>query len=255
MDIKKGILITLICFGLVGFISSAQEEKTSPEISADIDVVSELNVGMDSVPQVSEDIGIVIEGQDFGKWISPIVYEGRAYLPVRFLAELLGTAVFWNEDERTIELGEKDKGIGVNVYEYEDRFNSEYTTDEDILNINGDKGEYGIVFRKDFGDSGSDSAGYINYAAIVKPYGAYQKFGGAIHLENDTNADEVLFKFYENYARETLIKEIRVKRGERVDFEIDIPGVQSIYIYQRSEDRIEKYSDPVKMVIMEPYFK
>ena len=147
MDMKKTTFIILVCVGLMHFVSFAQEEKTSPELSKIIGDVSEMTRDTDISPKLSEDIGIEIDGKDFGKLISPIIYEGRAYLPVRFLAEMLGMAVFWNEDEKTIELGEKDHAVDVSIYEYENRFNSEYTTDEEILDINGEKGEYGIVFR------------------------------------------------------------------------------------------------------------
>lgn len=47
------------------------------------------------------DMQLVINGQERIK-ISPILYEGRSYLPVRYLSENLGYKVDWDEDTSTI---------------------------------------------------------------------------------------------------------------------------------------------------------
>lgn len=205
--------------------------------------------------QINEQINVYIDGEQAGEEYTPIIYEGRAYMPIRAVSDKLGINIYWNEEQKSIELGAKKDATPIKASDYEDRFYSEFTSDKELLTLNGKGSDNGIIFRRDYGDFGDYEGGYVNYAAIVKPGGGYTKFGGTIRMENNTNAEKVLFKFYENYVEDRLIKEIEVKRGEDVQFEIDISGVDKLFIYQRSEDRLEKFSDPVKMVIAEPYFK
>jgi len=244
----RAALVSLIICSYALMASYAQE-KAQGDTGA--------SVSRDTGASVSRDIGVKVNGNDESIELRPIIYNGSAYLPVRLLMEKLGVDIVWNEDENAIEIGRKKEESLVSVQSYENRFNSEYTTDDEILNMYGIDGEYecAILFRKDYGDMYSASSGYINYSAVLKPGGSYSSFSGTIVMENTTNAKQVLFKFYEDYASDKLIKEIEVTRGEMVEFEIDISGVQTIYIYQRSEDRIEKYSDPVKMAILNPKFK
>ncbi|AHM57022.1 hypothetical protein EAL2_c17270 [Peptoclostridium acidaminophilum DSM 3953] len=204
---------------------------------------------------INEQINVYIDGEQAGEEFAPIIYEGRAYMPIRAVSEKLGIKIYWNEEQKSIELGAKKDAYQLTAADYEDRFYSEFTSDKELLTLGGNSSDYGIIFRRDYGDFGDYEGGYVNYAAVVKPGGNHTKFGGTIRMENNTNAEKVLFKFYENYVEDRLIKEIEVKRGEDVQFEIDISSVDKLYIYQRSEDRLEKFSDPVKMIIAEPYFK
>ncbi len=61
---------------------------------------------------LAHDIKFVVDGEsweatDGGVKQSPIVYNGKTYLPVRALGEALGVAVDWDNDTRTVYLGEK----------------------------------------------------------------------------------------------------------------------------------------------------
>jgi len=75
--------------------------------------------GVVAAPAVQEitanlatDIKITLNGNAWtpkdadGSTMAPIVYNGRTYLPVRAIGEALGVKVDWNNDTRTVILGE-----------------------------------------------------------------------------------------------------------------------------------------------------
>ncbi|MBE6704088.1 MAG: hypothetical protein E7583_02385 [Ruminococcaceae bacterium] len=71
------------------------------------------SVVKDIKAQLRPDFTIVIDGkkQNFknvkGEKVYPILYEGTTYLPVRAIGELMGKTVYWYEDEKRIELTDK----------------------------------------------------------------------------------------------------------------------------------------------------
>ncbi len=60
--------------------------------------------------ELRPDFTIVIDGQEMvfknaqGEVVSPVLYDGTTYLPVRAIGELMGKTVYWYEDEKRIEL-------------------------------------------------------------------------------------------------------------------------------------------------------
>ena len=68
---------------------------------------------------INYDIQIKLNGERFkpvnesGKPLSPIIYEGRSYLPVRVLSEALGFAVDWNDASKTIIINNSDSNLGI----------------------------------------------------------------------------------------------------------------------------------------------
>ncbi len=71
------------------------------------------SVVKDIKAQLRPDFTVVIDGkkQNFknvkGEKVYPILYEGTTYLPVRAIGELMGKTVYWYEDEKRIELTDK----------------------------------------------------------------------------------------------------------------------------------------------------
>lgn len=46
-----------------------------------------------------------------GDTVYPMLYEGTTYLPVRAIGELMGKTVYWYEDDKLIELKDKDTTV------------------------------------------------------------------------------------------------------------------------------------------------
>jgi hypothetical protein len=54
---------------------------------------------------------IYVEGEKFVSENPPVVIEGRTYLALRDTAEALNIEVYWNGDERKVEIGERKKTV------------------------------------------------------------------------------------------------------------------------------------------------
>jgi hypothetical protein len=124
----------------------------------------------------------------------------------------------------------------------------QFTTDQSLLMVNDVQYKSGIVY------TGTD--GYYEYSGFVYPNGKYQKFGGVACMEdNDGSTEEVIIKIRENDYQGEVLKEITLESGESIPFEIDIPGVKTLYFQNLVSDRTPKSTNPDIMMIAEPYFQ
>jgi hypothetical protein len=184
---------------------------------------------------------------DDGSRLYPISYKGRTYLPVRALANALSVAVDYDSETKTVYLGERER-IPLEGKDYMKNYTSQFSTDKDQLLVNGKQYEWGIVY------TGTD--GYYEYSGFIYPNGKYQKFGGVACFEDqDDSTDEVIIKIRENDYQGKVLKEITVKKGESIPFEIDIPKLKTLYVQNLIYDRVPKSTNPDIMMIAEPYFK
>lgn len=98
MNIFKKIILTtsIITVGAMAVVGAAELTK---KIEA----------------HINPELKITIDGEDYvareedGRIVPPIIYEGRTYLPVRFIAEEAGMGVAWNEETKTVILERKSK--------------------------------------------------------------------------------------------------------------------------------------------------
>lgn len=196
---------------------------------------------------------IKLNGSDFtpigadGNQIRPIIYKSTTYLPVRAIGEALSIAVDYDGKTHTVYLGERDR-IPVEGKDYENNYTSQYSTDLSQLAANGKEYKWGIVY--------TGKAGYYEFSGFVYPNGNYQKFGGVACMEDiDNSTNEVIIKIRENDYQGRVLKQLTVKKGESIPFEIDIPEIKTIYIQNLVSDRDPKSTNPDIMMIAEPYFK
>lgn len=236
---NKKLVALVICFvfllgisaGTVGAVAANEEIKAILNYTLQI----KLN-GNDYTPR-NED----------GSYIYPISYNGRTYLPVRALADALSIAVYYDDINKIVYLGERDR-IPLDGKDFMKNYTSQFSIDESQLVVNGKQYKCGIVY--------TGTAGYYEFSGFVYPNEKYQKFGGVACMEDeDGSTDEVIIKIRENDYQGKVLKEITVKKGESIPFEINIPKLKTLYIQNLVSDRVPKSTDPDKMMIADPYFK
>lgn len=233
---KTSFLVLCLVFLLgvsLGAVGAANQEEVKAVINYELKM--KLN-GLDFAPL----------GAD-GKVIRPLVYQGSSYLPVRAIAQALSVAVDYDPATQTIYLGEK----GMTPLEgkhFEHLWSCQLSFDKSQLLVNKKQYQSGILY------TGKD--GFSEMGGFVLPKGQFQKFGGIVCLEdNDNTTEEVTLKIREKDYQGRVLKEIKVKKGESIPFEIEIPQIQTLYIQNLIYERVPKNTQPDKLVIAEPYFK
>lgn len=232
MNKKLVCFITCIVF-IVG-MSAGAYAATNPEIRAILNYGIKIEVnGTEFVPTDTD-----------GSRLVPITYNGRTYIPVRSLAGAFDVAVEF--ENNTVYLGERGK-TPLTGKDFEKNYTCQFTTDKDLLLVNGVQYKSGIVY--------TGTEGYYEYSGFVYPNGKYQKFGGVACMEDkDNSTDQVIIKIRENDYQGRVIKEITLEKGESKTFEIDIPNVKTLYIQNLVSDRTPKSTNPDIMMIADPYF-
>lgn len=235
---KKVIIVLIVCavfvIGLsLGAIGAAKQEEVRAIINYELKI--KLN-GQDFVPT----------GAD-GKVMRPLTYNGSTYLPVRAIAQALSVAVDYDAALQTVYLGEKGK-TPLESKHFNHLWYCQLSFDKSQLLVNGKQYQSGILY------TGKD--GFSEMGGFILPKGQFQKFGGIACLEdNDNTTDEVTIKIKEKDQSGKVLKELKVKKGESIAFEIDIPEIQELYIQNLIYDRVPKNTQPDIMVIADPYFK
>jgi len=235
---KKVIIVLILCvvfvFGVaVGASGAVKQEEVKAIINHGLKMV--LN-GKDFAPK----------GAD-GQPMRPLTYKGSTYLPVRAIAEALSIAVDYDASSQTVYLGEKGK-TPLSSEHFSHHWYCQLSFDQSQLFVNGKQYQSGILY------TGKD--GFSEMGGFVYPKGQFQKFGGVACLEdNDGTTDEVTIKIREKDQSGKVLKELNVKKGESIAFEIDIPEIQQLYIQNLIYERVPKNTQPDIMVIADPYFK
>jgi len=234
---KKPVALILCLVFLLGVSSGVIAAANQQEIKALINYNLKMKLnGNDFAPLGSD-----------GQVMRPITYKGTSYLPVRAIAEALDIAVDYDSATQTIYLGEKGR-IPVAGTDFKKNYTCQFSVDTSQLFVNNQQYQWGIVY------TGTD--GNYEYSCFVCPNGEYQKFGGTACFQDlDNSTEEVIIKIRDTDYQGTVLKEITLKKGDSTAFEIDIPGVKTLYIQNLVSDRVPKSSNPDRLVIAEPYFK
>jgi len=60
-----------------------------------------------TIQVVFMDLKINVNGKQISLDTEPFVYNGRTFVPVRFISEALNKEVIWNDDTKTIDINDK----------------------------------------------------------------------------------------------------------------------------------------------------
>lgn len=131
---KKKLGAFLLALGLmVGAFGGALAASNSETIQALLS--RDITVKYDGAVQTLRDVN--------GKEVYPIAYEGSTYLPVRAIAGLMGVAIKWDNDTRTVLIGETERMAL--TPETPNLFSGKWTTEASKLLVDGVQYPYGCV--------------------------------------------------------------------------------------------------------------
>lgn len=155
-----------------------------------------------------------------GAVIAPIIYNGSTYLPVRAVSGALGVAVEYDAKNNTVLLGEKLDGIPI----ADSASSSHRTKDPQLTTYNGK--DYKDVYFNNA--SGTRGASFMLY-----PEGKYQK----LYLQAAAIGEDIEEFFVQDSDTDIKLKidSIAVSEGMKT-FEIDISGVDALFIHADVED-------------------
>jgi hypothetical protein len=157
---------------------------------------------------------------DKGAVMAPITYNNSTYLPVRAISNALGVAVTYDSASHTVILGEKTEGVAI-----AGGFNDHLRTkDPDLTGYNGK--DYKDVFFNNL--SGNRSASFMLY-----PKGNYQK----LYLQVAAIGQDIEEFFVQDSDTDVKLEidSVMVSDGLKT-FEIDISGVDSLFIHANVRD-------------------
>lgn len=225
-----------ICGASLGAIGASQLQEVKAYINHELKL--KLN-GVDFVPKRAD-----------GTIMPPLTYNGSTYLPVRAIAQALSVAVDYDAASQTVYIGEKGR-TPLESKHFDHLWSCQLSFDQSQLLVNGKQYQSGILY------TGKD--GYAEMGGFVLPQGQFQKFGGVACLQDNVNTDdpteEVTIKIREKDQSGRVLKELKVKNGESIAFEVDIPQIQQLYVQNLIYERVPKNTHPDIMVIADPYFK
>jgi hypothetical protein len=178
--------------------------------------------------------------EDNGTYIKPISYNGRTYLPVRTLAEALDVPIEWDSGTRTVWIGGKTETVPIsNTNLYEDESRTILTTDSQLLTSSETVYKWGITNEKPLNS--------VYFRCIMKPEGKYSHFTASLYLASDVEKDFVI-DFRKETVKGLVIKTVTLKPGETVQIDLEITGVQNLYMAAQA-------GTVSKVIIGEPSFQ
>lgn len=211
---KKAVVFASTATLMFGLVAGATAAPVLENISAYLNWGISFKINGQSWTAKDED----------GNKLVPITYNGSTYLPVRAVAEALGTAVDWDNDTQTVLLGEKQDTVHMNDVKIDLGYSSHVmaTTDKQYTVQEGQDYKAGIVV---------DDINAVQKSFKLVPEGKYQKlelqfFG--LEIQKD-----VEIKVYG--ANDTVIKHVMLSgsnSNQKVD--LDIGGLKEVKVEFKS---------------------
>jgi len=195
---------------------------------------------------LSNTIKMKLFGNDFapknddGTYLKPLIYNGRTYLPVKPLGDALGIAVEWDGVNKIVWLGGKTQIVPIDdTSMYEDYSRTIVTTDTDKLTTADTTYKWGIANISPLNS--------VYYGCCLKPEGKYKRFTASIFLSEDTKK-ELTMDIRKDNKQGVVLKSLQLKPGETVEIDIDISGVDTLFIFSQ-------VGSTQKLIIGEPAFR
>ncbi|MGD0152622.1 MAG: stalk domain-containing protein [Thermacetogeniaceae bacterium] len=206
--------------------------------------------GVNVTAVLSSTIKMKLNGNDFnpqdtdGTYVKPLIYNGRTYLPVKFLAAALNIPVDWDGRTSTVWIGGQSDLLQVNdVKYYEDYYGTVLTTDTGMLTSPSATYKWGVTNDKPL------DMQYFTF--FLKPNGLYKRFRASFFLDSSAKDNLTINIRKDNYDGQ-VIKSIVLQPGATLDnVDLDIGGIDKICI----ESNIAiNHGIIKKLIVGEPIF-
>ncbi|MCR2803353.1 copper amine oxidase N-terminal domain-containing protein [Paenibacillus soyae] len=204
---KKKTAAALISLSMLASMGTGAYAATKlEEIKAFLN--PEIKVKVDGSPVQLRDVN--------GNAIAPIMYNEANYFPIRAISDALGVAVDYDQESKTIILGEKVEGISI-----VDGFNDTYHTKDPKHTT-----YMGKDYKEAFFDNGKSNRGS---SFLLYPNKEYQ----TLYLQIAAVGEDLTGLEIEDAEENITLKEVEVLKVEDglVTLEVDIGGVERLYIH------------------------
>ena len=229
---KKIVSISLIVLLTLGLVMSAGGTFAA-------DQVEKINAA------INHGISMTWDGEDFepresdGSRLRPIIYDGRTYLPAKYIADKAGVDVDWDSDTQTVvftsnvvnvDLAEPykdaqpivepdERAIELGFYKFDLEIESD---DDDELEVEFEvyrSGEMKAEFEIEVGDR--KEMELEGQAALDKLLPILKKLDIDASMSQQQIVERVIDAFDWNYGYDEFELEVKFLDGSRIDFEID----------------------------------
>ena len=176
-------------------------------------------------------IRIVVDGQELhptdgnGKPVSPVIYDGTTYLPVRAVASALGKAVSWDGPTWTVYLGNMQGKLEYPTVMLKDMTSIEFQpiTTTYLTDNYGNRYNSAIYNYSTY----SDSRTYFRYLLNMK----YSRFKGTLYIPEGVTGDGSVQLTIEADGRVLYTSPDMSKTSTPVPIDVNVTGYNDIEIY------------------------
>lgn len=230
---KKGVTLMFVVVFIFAFYLGTVAAPNLQEVKVNIDYDMKMYLHGQPFNPVDKSTGISYR---------PIIYKNKIYLPAKDVCDASKLAIDYDPKGNVLNIGEKAEYLPIDislVRVHNDFGTGVYLTkDLDILYTPQKTYKWGLTTVGEF-------AHYWSLELLTN--GKYTKFKGSLY-NSDKNETETV-EIHAEKASGEIIKVLKVDSGKTIDFEVDIQGINILYIKKVS------HASQGRMIIGEPQFK
>ncbi len=192
-----------------------------------LDVTVFAKQATETISVMYDNIKILIDGVEFtakdvnGNVIEPFIYNGTTYLPVRGIANAFDVNVNWNENDKTVELGDNqfDFLSKMSVYDYQNNNEKcKYTVTNE---------QAAIRFLFEIGNFAPENL--INQRITYKLSNKYKTLYATLKRPNSEGKSAYNIAIYGD-EHKLLYESYYIDDEIEFDIEVDVSGNEYLYI-------------------------
>ncbi|MBQ9535719.1 MAG: NPCBM/NEW2 domain-containing protein [Clostridia bacterium] len=172
-------------------------------------------------------IRIVIDGQELhptdasGKTVSPMIYNGTTYLPVRAVASALGKAVYWDGPTYTVYLGDMDGKLEYPTVMLKDMTSIGHKFYNQTRLVDNYGNSYGSALY-----NGTGGIQTYEYLLNMK----YSHFRGTLYIPEGVTSDRDAVITITADGKQIYASPVMTKTSYPVYFDVDVRGCNDLKI-------------------------
>jgi len=188
-----------------------------------------------------KDLKYMIDGveKQAGKGETGLIYEGKSYVPLRFISEALGKKVEWDQENQTIWIGMRDGRINYLAdieYARADGIAAENAFFNNVLHVAGTMyASNGIKVKLpevDLNHNNTSEFGSIEYNLDKQ----YARLTGKVGIDDRTKNSDARGTFIIYGDGEEIFKKDELRGGDHpIDIDIDLRQISKLKLYFEKE--------------------